>query len=80
MQWRGPYEIIKKVGNADYRIDMNGKIKTFHANMLKLYIDRANEDDACVLGVAELQIWMMTVIQLKMYCGTHRDMTGKKVQ
>jgi hypothetical protein len=34
-QWRGPYEIVKKIGNTDYLIDMSGKIKTF----LKLYID-----------------------------------------
>jgi hypothetical protein len=47
MQWRGPYEVDKKMGNVDYRIDMNGKINTFHANMLKLYIDRANEDVRC---------------------------------
>ena len=56
MQWRGPFEIIKKIGNADYRIDMNGKIKTFHANMLKLYIDRADEDDTGVLGVAGVAV------------------------
>ncbi|XP_062613758.1 uncharacterized protein LOC134275492 [Saccostrea cucullata] len=53
MQWKGPYEIIERLGKVDYRINVNGKIKTFHANMLKLYIDRANEsnDETGVLGV-----------------------------
>ena len=53
MQWKGPYEIIERLGKVDYRINVNGKIKTFHANMLKLYIDRENEsnDETGVLGV-----------------------------
>jgi hypothetical protein len=25
MQWRGLHEIVKKIGNAEYRINMNGK-------------------------------------------------------
>ncbi|XP_061176104.1 uncharacterized protein LOC133185059 [Saccostrea echinata] len=54
MQWKGPYEIIEKVGKIDYRINVNGKIKTFHANMLKLYIDRESDknDETGVLGTA----------------------------
>ncbi|XP_062607411.1 uncharacterized protein LOC134269206 [Saccostrea cucullata] len=53
MQWKGPFEIVKKLGKVDYRIDMNGKIKTFHANMLKLYFDRKECCvDAGILGVA----------------------------
>lgn len=56
LQWRGPYEILKKVGNVDYRINMDGKTKTFHANMLKLYIDRNNENDAGVLGIAGVAV------------------------
>lgn len=27
LQWRGPYEILEKVGNVDYRINMDGKTK-----------------------------------------------------
>ena len=41
MQWKGPYEIVATLGKVDYKIDMQGKVKTFHANMLKRYIDRA---------------------------------------
>lgn len=56
LQWRGPYEILEKVGNVDYRINMDGKTKTFHANMLKLYIDRDKENDAGVLGIAGVAV------------------------
>lgn len=40
LQWRGPYEIIKKVGTLDYRVRVGDKDKTFHANMLKPYFER----------------------------------------
>jgi len=30
MQWRGPFVILENVGRADYRINMNSKIKAFH--------------------------------------------------
>ena len=32
--------MVAKQGNLDYQIDMNGTIKTFHANLLKLYVRR----------------------------------------
>ncbi|GFN91319.1 Zinc finger protein [Plakobranchus ocellatus] len=40
MQWKGPFEIVATVGINDYRINMGGKEKTFHANLLKGYIAR----------------------------------------
>ncbi|GFO39480.1 Zinc finger protein [Plakobranchus ocellatus] len=35
MHWKGPFEIVATVGINDYRINMGGKEKTFHANLLK---------------------------------------------
>ena len=36
MQWKGDYEIMSKCGNGnDYRVEVNKKVKTFHANILK---------------------------------------------
>ena len=41
LQWQGPYVVKDKVGEHDYRIEMEGgKVKTFHINMLKKYFDR----------------------------------------
>lgn len=39
MQWRGPYNVTAKLGPTDYVIDLGGKKKTFHANMLKRYFE-----------------------------------------
>ena len=30
----------------DYRVEVNKKVKTFHANMLKKYVERADQDGA----------------------------------
>lgn len=54
MQWKGPYTIVEKLGKIDYRIDMEGKIKTFHANMLRLYVKREIDND--VLGIAGVAV------------------------
>ena len=36
IQWKGPYEIISKCGKGnDYQVEVNKKVKTFHANMIK---------------------------------------------
>ena len=40
MQWKGPFPILKKVGEASYSVDVNGNTKCFHANLLKKYISR----------------------------------------
>ena len=45
MQWKGSYEIMSWCGKGnDYRVEVNKKVKTFHANMLKKYIERADQD------------------------------------
>ena len=45
MQWKGPFEAENIVGTNDYGIQVGGKVKTFHTNMLKKYIERKNADD-----------------------------------
>jgi len=37
LQWKGPSEILEKVTGDDYRVQLVGRTKTFHANMLKKY-------------------------------------------
>ena len=44
LQWKGPYRIMEKKGQCDYVIDMDGQKKIFHANMLKKYYSRPEED------------------------------------
>ena len=43
LQWKGPFKVVHKLGDNDYRLDVGGKHKTFHANLLKRYIDRVNK-------------------------------------
>ena len=43
MRWKGLFPITEKLGTVDYRIDMHGVQKTFHANLLKLYVSREPE-------------------------------------
>ena len=33
---------VEKVGSLDYRIEINGKRKTYHVNLLKKYVERDN--------------------------------------
>lgn len=44
LQWQGPFEVISRNGN-DYKIQLAGRTKTFHANMLKRYYERKPEQD-----------------------------------
>ena len=47
MQRKGPYETISRCGkDNDYWVEVNKKVKTFHANMLKKYIERGDQDGA----------------------------------
>ena len=47
MHWKGPFSIVEKISDLDYRIDMRGKLKMFHVNMLKLYVER-EQTNVCV--------------------------------
>jgi len=37
MQWKGPFVVVGKVGICDYKVSVNGRVKTYHANLLKKY-------------------------------------------
>ena len=55
MQWKGPYKILEKLGFNNYSIEINGKVKTYHANMLKKYHTRMTaEVPELKVGIAEL--------------------------
>ena len=42
LQWNGPYEVLEVVNAMNYKINVKGVVKTYPANMLKLYIERQN--------------------------------------
>jgi len=37
LQWKDPFTVIARVRKDDYRVQLSGKVKTYHANMLKKY-------------------------------------------
>jgi len=40
MQWKGPYEVSAVVGINDYKVRVKDKLKVYHANLLKVYIEQ----------------------------------------
>ena len=52
-QWQGPYEVVKRIGEVDYLIDMHDrrrKRRVFHVNMLKLF--------HCLTENTEISLWV----------------------
>ena len=43
MKWKGPSVVKKRVGLNDYRIDVWGKTKVYHINLLKRFHERKKE-------------------------------------
>jgi hypothetical protein len=58
MQWKGPYDVIERVNGNNYRIQLPERVKLFHANMLKKYVDRkqaSNSDSVELTGAAVIE-------------------------
>ena len=55
LQWKGPYEIIEVINKIDYKINVGGKTKIYHANLLKRYLERQEEDAIQTAGIAVIE-------------------------
>ena len=65
LQWRGPFEIVEVLNRVDYRVNVNGYIHTYHANILRLYVERKTEASHCLLSAEAsipLEKMMMTKV------------------
>ena len=40
LQWKGPYKVTEVVNKLDYIVQVNGKTKVYHANLLRHYEQR----------------------------------------
>ena len=40
VEWQGPFKVIQRVGECDYRIKIRGRTRLYHANLLKPYYRR----------------------------------------
>jgi len=53
MQWKGPFEVLECRNDNNYRVQLEGRVKLFHANMLKLYVERPKVGEGVeVVGAA----------------------------
>ena len=50
LQWTGLYEEVEIVNRIDYRVDLNGVVGTYHANMLKQYVEHRNVMSHCLMS------------------------------
>ena len=53
MQWKGPYEVSAVVGINDYKVRVKDKLKVYHANLLKAYIEREEKLEEAAATIAE---------------------------
>ncbi len=51
LQWRGPYTVLERMSTVNYRIQVGRKVKNFHVNMLKPYVERSGDGDKKVVGM-----------------------------
>ncbi|GFN90448.1 Zinc finger protein [Plakobranchus ocellatus] len=63
MKWKGPFDILVTVCANDYRINVNEKEKTFHANLLKSYITRDTASDETSTGDNSVQAVSLAVVE-----------------
>lgn len=52
-EWRGPYEIVRKLNVVDYIVRVNNLEKTFHVNMLKIFRERVPNSNICSVDLIE---------------------------
>ena len=55
LQWKGPYEITEVINKMDYKINIAGKTKIYHANLLKLYLERQEAAPVQTVGIAVIE-------------------------
>ena len=60
MQWKGPYDISAVVGINDYKVRIKDKLKVYHANLLKAYIEREEELGDAAAAIAEGMVTSVT--------------------
>ena len=65
MHWKGPFPIVDKVGSMDYKIDFGHHVKTFHANLLKRYYRRQEDQPQMVVTAGLLDVACTSVIEIE---------------
>ena len=53
LSWKGPFQIVKKLNAVDYLIDIKGKEKLYHVNLIKKYHEREEQTEMVSVIVHE---------------------------
>ena len=53
MKWKGPFEVLQKIGETDYKLQIGNVQKVFHINMLKKYIQREAIETGLAISVID---------------------------
>ena len=53
LQWKGPFTVVHRFNDCDYKIKVKDKVRTYHINLLKKYISRKEEK---VCSIFELNL------------------------
>ena len=51
MLWKGPYVVTDKVNNCDYRVEVGGRERLYHINVLKQYVERLPTVETHIVAV-----------------------------
>ena len=54
MQWKGLFEIKGTKWENNYHVEVNKKVKTYHINMLKLYVERGSIEETATPGQRDI--------------------------
>lgn len=63
MHWKGPFTVIQKMSDMDYKINLGTKSKTFHANLLKIYYRRVEDEPAGDVEAGLLELVCTSVVE-----------------
>lgn len=56
LQWSGPYPVVDHFGHYDYKVKIRGKLKSYHANLLKKYVERGEPDVDSVMHQVSMAV------------------------
>lgn len=51
MLWKGPYVVVDRINQCDYKIAVGDHERIYHANILKLYVEREKQVETHIVAV-----------------------------
>ena len=73
LQWKGPFAVTKKVNRVDYQLNMQGKMKIYHVNLLKKYIERTRAEVSPILSNNSFSVWLVLRLLTVWKTGRKKD-------